>query len=114
MHDLDAIHRLDAAEQPEVVVTGTDSYSDLVYGMFAMCGYQFAPRHADISDTQLWWIDTAMLEGGLTTGTRATNGWGDSTARGCAACRFPRSCSTGTIWPGWPGRCRPTRSAPTT
>ncbi|MFF4621836.1 Tn3 family transposase [Nonomuraea jabiensis] len=33
-------------------------------------------RHADISDTQLWWIDTAMLEGGLTTGTRATNGWG--------------------------------------
>lgn len=21
--------------------------------MFAMCGYQFAPRHADISDTQL-------------------------------------------------------------
>ncbi|RVX41091.1 Tn3 transposase DDE domain-containing protein [Nonomuraea polychroma] len=56
-------------------MTDTGSYSDLVYGMFAMCGYQLAPRHADISDTQLWWIDTAMLEGGLTTGTRATTGW---------------------------------------
>ncbi|MGW4961676.1 hypothetical protein ACWEPL_31040 [Nonomuraea sp. NPDC004186] len=44
--------------------------------MFSVYGYQFAPRHADISDTPLWWIDTAMLESGLTTGTRATNGWG--------------------------------------
>ncbi|MET8862828.1 Tn3 family transposase [Nonomuraea sp. NPDC004580] len=77
LYILDAIHRLDAAEQPEVVVNDTGSYSDLVHGMLAMCGYQLAPRHADISDTQLWWIDTAMLEGGLTTGTRATNGWGD-------------------------------------
>lgn len=50
---LDAIHRLDAIEHPEVITTDQGSYSDLVYGMFAMCGYQFAPRHADITDTQL-------------------------------------------------------------
>jgi hypothetical protein len=34
--------------------------------------------HADIADTQLWWADTAMLDGELTRNTRAANGWGDS------------------------------------
>ncbi|MEU6719725.1 Tn3 family transposase [Nonomuraea sp. NPDC046802] len=84
----DSLYILDAAEQPEVVVTDTGSYSDLVYGMFAMCGYQFAPRHAHISDTQLWWIDTAMLEGGLTTGTRATK-WGAFNSLGLRRVSIP-------------------------
>jgi TnpA family transposase len=44
--------------------------------MFAICGYQFAPRHADISDTQLWWVDTAMLRGEITRDHRGSNGWG--------------------------------------
>ena len=54
LYILDAIHRLDAAEHPEVITTDQGSYSDIVYGMFAVCGYQFAPRHADITDTQMW------------------------------------------------------------
>jgi TnpA family transposase len=66
---LDAIHRLDAAEHPEVITTDQGSYSDIVYGMFAVCGYQFAPRHAD---TQLWWVDTAMLDGTLATCCRSS------------------------------------------
>ena len=48
---LDAIHRLHATEQPEVIITDQGSYSDIVYRLFAICGYQFAPRYADISDT---------------------------------------------------------------
>ena len=76
LYILDAIHRLDAAEHPEIITTDQGSYSDIVYGMFAVCGYQFAPRHADITDTQLWWIDTAMLEGELTMNARDSNGWG--------------------------------------
>ncbi len=86
---LDAIHRLDAAEQPEVVVTDTASYSDIVYSMFAICGYQFAPRIADISDTQLWWIDTAMLEGTLTRGGRAATGWGPFNTLGLRRVSLP-------------------------
>jgi TnpA family transposase len=77
LYILDAIHRLDAIEHPEVITTDQGSYSDIVYGLFAACGYQFAPRHADITDTQMWWIDLAMLEGDLTRGHRHTNGWGD-------------------------------------
>jgi TnpA family transposase len=30
------------------------SYSDIVFGLFAICGYQFAPRIADLPDTRLW------------------------------------------------------------
>jgi TnpA family transposase len=75
LYILDAIHRLDAAEHPEIITTDQGSYSDIVYGMFAACGYQFAPRHADITDTQLWWIDLAMAGGNLTKNTKETNGW---------------------------------------
>ncbi|WP_164903626.1 Tn3 family transposase [Nonomuraea polychroma] len=76
MYILDAIHRLDATEPPDIVTTDTGSYSDVVYGMFAICGYQFAPRHADITDTQLWWVDSAMLHGEITRDHRGCNGWG--------------------------------------
>ncbi|MEQ4724626.1 Tn3 family transposase [Nonomuraea sp. B19D2] len=40
---LDALHRLDAVEQPDIVTTDTASYSDIVFGLFAICDYQFAP-----------------------------------------------------------------------
>lgn len=86
---LDAIHRLDAAEHPEVITTDQGSYSDIVYGLFAICGYQFAPRHADITDTQLWWADTAMLEGDLTRDARAGNGWGDFNTLGLRRVSLP-------------------------
>ncbi|WP_405592304.1 Tn3 family transposase [Streptomyces sp. NBC_01190] len=32
----------------------TSSYSDLVFGLFAVCGYRFSLRTADISDVRLW------------------------------------------------------------
>jgi TnpA family transposase len=89
---LDAIHRLDATEQPEVIITDTASYSDVVYGMFAICGYQFAPRHADITDitdTQLWWIDVAMLEGTLTRDHKSTNSWGEFNTLGLRRVSLP-------------------------
>lgn len=89
LYILDAIHRLDATEAPEIIITDTASYSDIVYGMFAICGYQFAPRIADISDTQLWWIDTAMLEGSLTHGARRTNGWGPFNTLGLRRVSLP-------------------------
>ena len=86
---LDAIHRLDATEHPEVITTDQGSYSDIVYGLFAICGYQFAPRHADITDTQLWWADTAMLEGELTRDAKAVNGWGDFNTLGLRRVSLP-------------------------
>jgi TnpA family transposase len=73
---LDALHRLDAQEQPEILTTDTASYSDIVFGLFAICGYQFAPRIADISDAQQWWIDPADVGLADTRTSPSANGYG--------------------------------------
>ncbi|MFI6449753.1 Tn3 family transposase [Kitasatospora sp. NPDC050543] len=50
---LDALLGRYGGPKPETVVTDTASY-DIVFGLFAICGYQFSPRIADISDARLW------------------------------------------------------------
>ncbi|WP_373431311.1 Tn3 family transposase [Streptomyces turgidiscabies] len=37
----------------------------MVFGLFAICGYQFSPRIADISDARLWRTNTAADYGPL-------------------------------------------------
>ncbi len=73
---LDALHRLDAREQPEILTTDTASYSDIVFGLFAICGYQFAPRISDIGDAQQWWIDPADVGLAGKRTTPSANGYG--------------------------------------
>jgi TnpA family transposase len=74
LYILDAIHSLDVPDRPEQVITDTASYSDIVFGLFAICGYQFSPRIADIGDTRLWRIPT-------TTGPRPSYGRFDELGR---------------------------------
>jgi hypothetical protein len=62
---LDAMFNLDGPVRPENVITDTGSYSDLVFGLFAICGYQFSPRIADISDARLWRLDMSKDYGPL-------------------------------------------------
>jgi TnpA family transposase len=57
LHILDLVLNLEGDLRPEVVVTDTASYSDIVFGLFHLLGYQFAPRIADLSDTRFWRID---------------------------------------------------------
>ncbi|MFC9854702.1 Tn3 family transposase [Streptomyces prasinus] len=64
---LDAIHARDGGPKPETVITDTASYSDIVFGLFAICGYPFSPRIADISDARLWRTNTAADYGPLQT-----------------------------------------------
>lgn len=40
--------------QPQEIMTDSASYSDLVFGIFSLLGYQFSPRLADITDTRFW------------------------------------------------------------
>jgi TnpA family transposase len=62
---LDAIHARDGGPRPETVITDTASYSDIVFGLFAICGYQFSPRIADITDARLWRVNPAAGYGPL-------------------------------------------------
>jgi TnpA family transposase len=69
---LDAIFNLDGGPKPETVVTDTASYSDIVFGLFAICGYQFSPRIADLGDTRLWRTNTPATYGPLDDMSRHT------------------------------------------
>ena len=44
--------------RPTEVMTDTHGYSDVVFGLFWLLGYQFSPRLADFSERKLWRIDT--------------------------------------------------------
>jgi TnpA family transposase len=54
LHVLDVILNRDGGPQPEIVITDTASYSDIVFGLFRLLGYQFSPRLADLPDQRLW------------------------------------------------------------
>ncbi len=57
LHVLDGLLDLDGGTRPELVATDTASYSDQVFGLFALLGYQFSPRLADMPDQKFWRIN---------------------------------------------------------
>ncbi len=50
----DVILNRDGGPPPQMIATDTASYSDLVFGLFRLLGYQFSPRLADLPDQRLW------------------------------------------------------------
>lgn len=43
--------------RPHEIMTDTAGYSDLIFGLFGLLGYQFSPRLADIGEARFWRID---------------------------------------------------------
>jgi TnpA family transposase len=50
---------------PTQIITDTGAYSDVVFGLFRLLGYQFCPRLADMGGARLWRIDPAADYGRL-------------------------------------------------
>ena len=46
-------------------MSDTAGYSDLVFGLFWLLGYQFSPRLADLGESRFWRIDPAADYGAL-------------------------------------------------
>jgi TnpA family transposase len=44
--------------QPRELMTDTSGYSDVVFGLFWLLGYQFSPRLADVGEARFWRLDT--------------------------------------------------------
>jgi TnpA family transposase len=65
LYVLDCLLNLDGGARPEMVTSDTASYSDIVFGLFRLLGYQFSPRIADLADQRLWRIDRAARYGPL-------------------------------------------------
>lgn len=43
--------------EPIQIMTDTAGYSDIIFGLFALLGYQFSPRIADTGESRLWRFD---------------------------------------------------------
>ena len=51
--------------EPAEIMTDTAAYTDTVFGLFWLLGYQFSPRLADIGDARFWRIDRTAHYGAL-------------------------------------------------
>jgi TnpA family transposase/site-specific recombinase XerD len=43
--------------EPSEIMTDTGSYTDIIFGIFWLLGYQFCPRLVDMGDARFWRID---------------------------------------------------------
>ncbi len=62
---IDLIYAQDGGRRPEVLVTDTGSYSDVVFGLVTLLGFDYRPQLADLPDAKLWRIDPAADYGPL-------------------------------------------------
>ncbi|GAB2748862.1 hypothetical protein GCM10027174_24080 [Salinifilum aidingensis] len=65
LHVLDGLLDLDGGPRPEMVTTDTASYSDQIFGLYALLGYQFSPRLADMPEQKFWSADPTADYGPL-------------------------------------------------
>ena len=70
LHMVDVIFGLDGGELPEIVVSDTASYSDVVFGLLELLGISYRPALADLPDQKGWWISPAADYGPLSTFAR--------------------------------------------
>jgi TnpA family transposase len=54
LHILDGLLEQQTSLEPVEVIADTAGYSDPVFGLFWLLGYQFSPALADLSDMRLW------------------------------------------------------------
>lgn len=57
LYQLDVLLNPDHGRRPELVTSDTAGYSDMVFGLYRICGMAYAPRLANLSDTRFWRID---------------------------------------------------------
>jgi TnpA family transposase len=51
--------------QPTEIMTDTGAYTDTIFGIFHLLGYQFSPRLADIGGSRFWRVDSKADYGAL-------------------------------------------------
>lgn len=54
---LDVLYDRGGRRRPEMIVTDTASYSDIVFGLLTLAGYTYAPQLADLPAQKMWRID---------------------------------------------------------
>ncbi|MFD4190516.1 Tn3 family transposase [Amycolatopsis thermoflava] len=70
LHVLDVLYDRDGGQKPQMIVTDTASYSDIVFGLLTLAGFSYAPQLADLPDQKLWRINTRADYGPFATAAR--------------------------------------------
>jgi len=70
LHMIDVLYARDGGQRPDIVITDSGSYSDLVFGLVHLLGMSYRPHLADLPDQQLWRINPATSYGPLDTAAR--------------------------------------------
>lgn len=70
LHFVDLVINPDSGERPEVLVTDQGSYSDIVFGLVTMLGFDYRPVLADLPDAKLWRTNTGTDYGALNKAAR--------------------------------------------
>jgi TnpA family transposase len=65
LYILDGLLEQETSLRPTEVMSDSASYSDQVFGLFRLLGYQFSPRLADIGDARFWRLDRSARYGAL-------------------------------------------------
>jgi TnpA family transposase len=67
LNAVDLLYRRDGGRQPQVLISDTGSYTDMVFGLLKLLGVAYRPELADLPDQKLWRInpsaDYGMLDG---------------------------------------------------
>lgn len=62
---LSVVLEQDTAFEPTEIMTDTGAYTDVIFGIFWLLGYQFSPRIADIGGARFWRTDPTADYGAL-------------------------------------------------
>jgi TnpA family transposase len=70
LHILDGLLEQQTSLRPVEIMADTAGYTDIVFGLFWLLGYQFSPRLADIGSARFWRMDPQADYGSLNALTR--------------------------------------------
>ncbi len=70
LHAVDLMYRGDGGRRPEVFISDTGLYSDMVFGLLKLLGVAYRPELADLPDQKLWRVDANADYGPLNSAAR--------------------------------------------
>lgn len=87
LYVLDVLCDRDGGKRPEMIVTDTASYSDIVFGLLTLDGLAYAPQLSDLPDQKMWRIDRSADYGAFQDAARAHDQGGQGDEEGIAVGR---------------------------
>ena len=94
---IDVVFSQRGGRTPEVIITDTGSYSDIVFGLLHLLGFAYRPQLANLPDQRLWRVDTRVDYGPLNTVARGVIDLDKIATHWDDMCRVVVSINTGEV-----------------